>query len=65
VQSGPQVLTEASEKGIAGVLIVAGADAAQSWAPVLDPAVTLTAPLLGTLAGLLADAYPACCPAWP
>jgi putative ABC transport system permease protein len=43
----------------AGVLIVAGAAAAKGWALVLDPAVIVTAPLLGTLAGLLAGAYPA------
>jgi putative ABC transport system permease protein len=43
----------------AGVLIVAAVAAARGWSPVLDPAVIATAPLLGTLAGLLAGAYPA------
>jgi putative ABC transport system permease protein len=43
----------------AGVLIVAGTAAAKGWAPILEPALILLAPLLGTLAGLLAGAYPA------
>ncbi|ASW54548.1 ABC transporter permease [Plantactinospora sp. KBS50] len=33
--------------------------AAQQWTPVVDPAIALPAPLLGTLIGLLAGVYPA------
>lgn len=42
-----------------GVVTVLGVAAAREWTAVLQPAVTLAAPLLGSLVGLLAGAYPA------
>ena len=42
-----------------GVLVVVGVAARQSWTPVLDPLVALTAPALGALTGLVSGAYPA------
>ena len=43
----------------AGILVVVGVSAYQSWVPVLDPTVLFAAPLVGTLTGLLAGGYPA------
>ncbi|MGW3986865.1 ABC transporter permease [Streptomyces sp. NPDC004830] len=43
----------------AGVLAVVTVALLQQWTPVLPPAVAFLAPLLGTLTGLLAGAYPA------
>lgn len=43
----------------AGAIVVVSVAAAQSWVPVLDPAVTVIAPLIGALIGLLAGVYPA------
>jgi putative ABC transport system permease protein len=42
-----------------GVAIVVIFAAAKSWTAVLNPAYTLPAPLIGSLVGLLAGAYPA------
>jgi putative ABC transport system permease protein len=42
-----------------GVLATAAAAAAKGWVAVLDPRVIILAPLLGTLAGILAGVYPA------
>ena len=42
-----------------GVAIVISVALAQSWTAVLDPVVTLVAPLLGTATGLVAGIYPA------
>jgi len=61
------VLTEAAATGTIGgfagaslgTLTVAVVAAAKGWPPVLDPMVLVAAPLLGTLAGVLAGAYPA------
>lgn len=41
-----------------GTLAVVGVAAVQTWTPVLDPLVPLTAPLVGLVVGLLAGAYP-------
>lgn len=42
-----------------GILIVVSVSAYQSWTPVLDPLVPLTAPVIGAVIGLAAGAYPA------
>ena len=42
-----------------GVLTVVGFAAARDWTAVLNPAVTLPAPLIGSVVGLLAGTYPA------
>ena len=42
-----------------GVLTVLSVAAARNWTAVLTPSLTLTAPLLGSIVGLLAGAYPA------
>lgn len=42
-----------------GVLTVIAVALARQWTPVLEPATTLPAPLVGTLVGLLAGTYPA------
>lgn len=42
-----------------GVLTVIAVAAARQWTPLLEPATTLPAPLIGTLVGLLAGSYPA------
>jgi putative ABC transport system permease protein len=62
-----QVLAETAAIGTLGglvgtalsVLIVLGVALQRSWTAVIDPALTLPAPLLGTVAGLLAGLYPA------
>jgi macrolide transport system ATP-binding/permease protein len=43
----------------AGMLVVVGVAAYQTWTPVIDPAVPLLAPVIGGLTGLVAGAYPA------
>jgi ABC-type antimicrobial peptide transport system permease subunit len=43
----------------AGILVVVGVSASNTWTPVLDPWVPLGAPLLGALIGLLSGTYPA------
>jgi macrolide transport system ATP-binding/permease protein len=43
----------------AGMLVVVGVAAYQTWTPVIDPLVPLLAPLVGCLTGLLAGFYPA------
>ena len=42
-----------------GVLITATVSASKGWEPVLDPALILSAPLVSTIAGLIAGLYPA------
>lgn len=42
-----------------GVLTVIAVSLARQWTPLLEPATTLPAPLIGTLVGLLAGTYPA------
>lgn len=42
-----------------GVVIVLAVALERSWTAVIDPMVTLPAPLLGTVTGLLAGLYPA------
>lgn len=42
-----------------GVLVVLGVAAGRQWTAVLQPAVTLPAPLIGSVVGLLAGLYPA------
>jgi putative ABC transport system permease protein len=42
-----------------GILIVLTTALARSWTAVIDPTLTLPAPLLGSLTGLLAGIYPA------
>jgi macrolide transport system ATP-binding/permease protein len=62
-----QFLLESAAMGVlggvlgasAGMLVVVGVAAYNSWTPVLDPTVPLLAPLLGGLIGMLAGAYPA------
>ena len=43
----------------AGMLVVVGVAAYQTWTPVIDPLVPIVAPLVGGLTGLLAGFYPA------
>jgi macrolide transport system ATP-binding/permease protein len=43
----------------AGMLVVVGVAAYQSWTPVIDPLVPMLAPVVGGLTGLLAGFYPA------
>jgi macrolide transport system ATP-binding/permease protein len=62
-----QFLVESASMGIvggllgasAGLLVVVGVAASQTWTPVIDPLVPLAAPLIGGLTGLLAGCYPA------
>lgn len=42
-----------------GVVITVGVSLARAWTPVLDAEIAMAAPLLGTLVGLVAGAYPA------
>jgi cell division protein FtsX len=64
---GAQFLLESAAMGVlggllgasAGLLVVVGVAAAQSWTPVVEPMVPLAAPLIGGLTGLLAGSYPA------
>lgn len=42
-----------------GTFVVIGVAATQTWSPVLDPVVALSAPLIGIVVGLAAGAYPA------
>ncbi|MFD0262134.1 ABC transporter permease [Kitasatospora indigofera] len=42
-----------------GLSVVLGVAVANHWTAVLDPATTLLAPLIGTVTGLVAGAYPA------
>jgi putative ABC transport system permease protein len=66
-QIAGQFLTESTALGTLGgllgtslgVLTVVVFAAAQSWTAVINPAVTLPAPLIGTVVGLLAGLYPA------
>jgi macrolide transport system ATP-binding/permease protein len=43
----------------AGMLVVVGVAAYQSWTPVIDPVAPLLAPVVGGLTGVLAGLYPA------
>jgi ABC-type antimicrobial peptide transport system permease subunit len=43
----------------AGMLVVVGVAAYETWTPVVDPVVSLLAPLVGGLTGLAAGLYPA------
>ena len=43
----------------AGMLVVVGVAAYQTWTPVIDPIAPVLAPLIGGLTGLVAGAYPA------
>jgi macrolide transport system ATP-binding/permease protein len=62
-----QFLLESATMGVlggvfgasAGMLVVVGVAAYQTWTPVIDPAVPLLAPVIGGLTGLVAGAYPA------
>ncbi|NMM32426.1 MAG: ABC transporter permease [Phycicoccus sp.] len=62
-----QFLTESAAIGTLGGLIgtaiavsvIVGVAIARHWTAVIDPALTLPAPLIGTVTGLLAGAYPA------
>jgi putative ABC transport system permease protein len=62
-----QFLTESTALGTLGgllgttlaVLTVVAFAAAQNWTAVLNPALTLPAPLIGSVVGLLAGVYPA------
>jgi putative ABC transport system permease protein len=62
-----QFLVESGATGTAGGLVgaslgtvvVVAVAVARSWTPVLDPALVLPAPLIGTLVGVLAGLYPA------
>jgi putative ABC transport system permease protein len=42
-----------------GVAVVVSFAAAKNWTAILNPGYTLPAPLIGSLVGLLAGAYPA------
>jgi macrolide transport system ATP-binding/permease protein len=61
-----QFLLESAAMGVvggilgasAGMLVVVGVAAYNSWTPVMDPVVPLLAPLVGGVIGLLAGAYP-------
>jgi putative ABC transport system permease protein len=62
-----QFLTESTLQGTvaglvgtaAGIVVVVAVALARQWTAVLEPALTVPAPLLGTVAGLLAGLYPA------
>jgi macrolide transport system ATP-binding/permease protein len=62
-----QFLLESATMGVlggvfgasAGLLVVVGVAAFQGWTPVIDPPITLLAPVVGGLTGVLAGAYPA------
>jgi macrolide transport system ATP-binding/permease protein len=62
-----QFLLESTAMGViggilgasAGMVVVVGVAAYQSWTPVIDPVVPLLAPLIGGLTGLVAGSYPA------
>jgi ABC-type antimicrobial peptide transport system permease subunit len=62
-----QFLTESAAIGTlgglfgssAGILLVVAVSAARAWTPVLEVEIAILAPLLGTVVGLLAGAYPA------
>src|SRR5690606_3895129 len=62
-----QFLTESAATGTIGgllgtslgVLTIIAVALVQRWTPLLEPAATLPAPLIGTLVGLLAGTYPA------
>jgi macrolide transport system ATP-binding/permease protein len=62
-----QFLLESTTMGVlggifgasAGMLVVVGVAAFQTWTPVIDPPIPLLAPVIGGLTGLLAGAYPA------
>ena len=64
---GAQFLLESSAMGFVGgllgaslgVLVIVGVSAYQSWTPVLDPLVPVTAPFVGALTGLVSGTYPA------
>jgi macrolide transport system ATP-binding/permease protein len=43
----------------AGMLVVAGVAAYQTWTPVIDPVIPLLAPVVGAVTGLVAGLYPA------
>lgn len=43
----------------AGMLVVTGVAAYQTWTPVIDPLIPLLAPVVGGVTGLLAGLYPA------
>lgn len=43
----------------AGLIVVVGVAAYQSWTPVIDPVIPLLAPIVGGLTGVLAGCYPA------
>lgn len=62
-----QFLLESATMGVvggvlgacAGLLVVVGVAAYQTWTPVVDPAVPFLAPVLGGVTGLVAGLYPA------
>lgn len=62
-----QFLTESAAVGTVGglvgtslgVIVVVAVSAARQWTPVVEPWTALPAPLIGTLVGVLAGAYPA------
>jgi putative ABC transport system permease protein len=62
-----QFLLESATMGVlggifgasAGMLVVVGVAAYQTWTPVIDPVIPLLAPVIGGLVGVLAGAYPA------
>ncbi|WP_207933538.1 ABC transporter permease [Actinomadura sp. GC306] len=64
---GAQFLTESALLGSVGgvvgtcgaVMVVVTVSAFREWSPVMDPAMVLPAPLIGTLTGLAAGLYPA------
>ena len=43
----------------AGMLVVVGVAAYQTWTPVISPVIPLLAPVVGGVTGLLAGLYPA------
>lgn len=62
-----QFLLESATMGVvggvlgasAGMLVVVGVAAYQTWTPVIDPVIPLLAPVVGGLTGLVAGLYPA------
>ncbi|RBQ17030.1 ABC transporter permease [Spongiactinospora rosea] len=42
-----------------GIIIVTGVSLARQWSAVMEPALVFSAPLIGTLTGLIAGVYPA------
>ena len=67
VISPPKIPAESTTLGLLGgfvgaaigILAIVGASAAKDWTTTLNPLITLPAPLIGAITGLLAGTQPA------